>query len=52
MLTPILHGFHAAHSSREWLLPLMLFAGVGTVLLARWLTRFFRARPSDHDEPV
>jgi hypothetical protein len=48
----ILHGFHAAHSGREWLLPLMLFAGVGTVLLARWLTRFFRAKPADHDEPV
>jgi hypothetical protein len=48
----VLHGFHAAHSGREWMLPLILVAGVGTVVLARWLGRFFRRSPSDHDEPV
>jgi hypothetical protein len=48
----VLHGFHAAHSGREWMLTLILLAGVGTVLLARWIGRFFRRSHSDHDEPV
>jgi hypothetical protein len=52
VLSMALHGFHAVHSDREWMLPLILLAGVGTVLLARWLGRFFRRSPSDHDEPV
>lgn len=51
-LIPLLHGFHSAHSGREWTLPLMLIAGVGTILLARWLGRFLRRAPSDHDEPI
>jgi hypothetical protein len=48
----VLHGFHAAHSGREWMLPLILVAGMGTAFLARWASRFFRRLPSDHDEPV
>jgi hypothetical protein len=49
---PLLHGFHTAHSGSEWLLPLMLAAGIGTVLLARWIGRLFRGGASDHDEPI
>jgi hypothetical protein len=52
LLGPVLHGFHTAHGGREWLLPLMLLAGLGTALLARWLGRFFRHAPPDHDEPI
>ncbi|MGE0539693.1 MAG: hypothetical protein AB7R89_05900 [Dehalococcoidia bacterium] len=52
VLPVVLHGFHAAHSGREWMLPLILVAGIGTALLARWISRFFRRSPSDHDEPV
>jgi hypothetical protein len=48
----LLHGFHVAHSGQEWLLPLMLLAGLGTALLARWLGRLFRGSPADHDEPI
>jgi hypothetical protein len=51
-MLPILHGFHAAHSGREWLLPVMLIAGTGTALLARWLGRMLRGGPDDHDEPI
>ncbi len=47
----LLHGFHTAHSGHEWLLPIMLAAGMGVALAARWLTRRGRA-PSDDDEPV
>lgn len=49
---PLLHGFHAAQGGREWMLPLILLARLGTALLARWLGRFFRHTPADHDEPV
>jgi hypothetical protein len=49
---PVLHGFHTAHGANEWLLPLLLGAGIGTVLLARWLGRLFRGGPTDHDEPI
>ncbi len=49
---PLLHSFHAAHGGSEWMLPLILLAGLGTALLARWFGRFFRHAPTDHDEPV
>jgi hypothetical protein len=51
-MLPVLHGFHTAHNGSEWLLPLLLLAGTGTALLARWLSRLFRGGPSDHDEPI
>jgi hypothetical protein len=51
-LVPLLHGFHTAHSGREWMLPLIMLAGMGTALAARWLGRFIRHAPSDHDEPI
>jgi len=47
----LLHGFHAAHGGSEWLLPLMLAAGLGVALAGRWLARRGRA-PSDDDEPL
>jgi hypothetical protein len=47
----LLHAFHAAHSGREWLLPIMLVAGMGVALTARWLARRGRL-PRDDDEPV
>jgi hypothetical protein len=49
---PILHGFHAAHGGSEWLLPLMLGAGIGTALIARWIGHLLRGGPTDHDEPI
>ena len=48
----VLHGIHAAPGISEWLLPLTLVAGVGTVLIARWLGRLLRGGPTDHDEPI
>lgn len=47
-----LHGFGTPDSGREWLLPVMLFAGSGTAALGKWLLRRGRHEPPEHDEPV
>jgi hypothetical protein len=51
-MLPILHGFGTETGGREWLLPIMLVAGLGTALVARWLASLRRGSPADHDEPI
>jgi hypothetical protein len=51
LLGVLLHGGHAG-SNREWMLPVLLFAGFSTAWIGRWLARRHRDGPSDHDEPI
>ena len=52
MIWPVLHGVHGAGGAQEWLLPLIFAAGLGAALLGRWIGRWRRHGPSDHDEPI
>lgn len=47
-----LHGFHRADGKHEWLLPIILVAGILPALLGRWIVRLARRGPSHWDEPV
>jgi hypothetical protein len=47
----ILHGGHAHSGASEWLGPILLGAGIGTALIARWVGRM-RRRPPHDDEPI
>ena len=52
MIWLVLHGVHGAGGAQEWLLPLIVAAGLGAALLGRWIGRWRRHGPSDHDEPI